>query len=333
MKLLNGAAVLAMIAARSLAQHPAGSLLIVETANHTVYVRDVTDNSLLAIKPGPTTGLFPKNFEQDIIIGDIISVNGRPVKGTVVELVNVLTLRPNPQPGQAIADITRGGLIEWYFEILDQDGHLIGSIRVSGVNGGAPPPGQTAQIQQANYVVVGGTGAFLGTRGYMGAPAGGPPITPLRAASVAEDPANRRTFPGGSIRQGIYLLPMNTPEIVTTAGGPAIVHASDYTPVTPAKPAKPGEVLVLFASGLGPTRPSPEPGQPFSADPLPVVNSPVDVLMNGIFAEVQYAGGYPGAVDRYQVNFRVPDGISSGMASVHLTSAWIAGGDVKIPIQ
>jgi len=138
----------------------------------------------------------------------------------------------------------------------------------------------------------------------MGA-AGAPGIVSPRAASIAEDPANRRMFPGGSIRQGIYILPMFRPEIVAAPGGPAIVHSSDFSLVTAAKPARSGEILTLFASGLGPTRPGVEPGQPFPTDALQVVNSPVEVLVNGKPGEVLYAGGYPGAVDRYQVNFRV----------------------------
>jgi len=131
-----------------------------------------------------------------------------------------------------------------------------------------------------------------------------------------------------------FLVPIPSPgklpvDVVTIAGGPAIVHSNDYSLVTVAKPAQAGEVLTLFASGLGPTRPAPEPGQPFAADPLPVVNSPVEMIVNGASGQVLYAG----AVDRYQVNFRVPAGISSGMASLHLSSAWIAGGNVTIPIQ
>ena len=38
-------------------QGPAGSLLVVEIANHTSYARDVADYSLLASKPGPTTAV------------------------------------------------------------------------------------------------------------------------------------------------------------------------------------------------------------------------------------------------------------------------------------
>jgi uncharacterized protein (TIGR03437 family) len=126
---------------------------------------------------------------------------------------------------------------------------------------------------------------------------------------------------------------MVTPEVVYTGAEPAILHGDDYSLVTPAKPARPGEVLVLFASGLGPTAPAPEPGQPFGGDPLSVVNSPLEVMVNGESSEIQDAHGWPGAVDRYQLKFRIPDNAASGSASLHLTSAWIAGGDVKVPIQ
>ena len=53
---------------------------------------------------------------------------------------------------------------------------------------------------------------------------------------------------------------MFRPEVVTDGGRPAIVHSSDFSLVTAHKPALPGEVLTLFASGLGPTRPGVEPG-------------------------------------------------------------------------
>jgi uncharacterized protein (TIGR03437 family) len=57
------------------------------------------------------------------------------------------------------------------------------------------------------------------------------------------------------------------------------------------------------------------------------------VLVNGNAGDVLYAGGYSGAVDGYQVNFRVPDGIAQGQAFLQLISAWIAGPAVTIPIQ
>ncbi len=321
-----------LVALTGAAQGPVGSLLVVETENHVIYVRDVADYSRLATSPGLTTAVLPRSFEQDVIIGDIVSVNGKRVKGTVVETTNFLTLRPAPAPGQAIADITRGGMIEWYFEILDEDGQRIGSIVVTGMNGGQPPPGQTRQIQFGSYVVVGGNGAFLGVRGYMGA-AAGTTVLSARFASMAEDPANRRLLGGGSIRQGIYILPMFRPEVLTTPRGPAVVHASDFSQVTTARPARAGEILTLFATGLGPTRPGVEPGQPFPASPPQVANSPIDVTVNGSPAEVLYAGGFPGSTDGYQVNFRLPSQLSPGSASLSVSAAWIAGPEVKIAVQ
>src|SRR5262249_19678115 len=70
-------------------------------------------------------------------------------------------------------------------------------------------------------------------------------------------------------------------EIVVEQSGPAVVHASDGSLVTTAKPARAGEILSLYASGLGPTFPGIDPGQPFTEDPLQVVSSPVDVTVGG----------------------------------------------------
>src|SRR5215469_1582602 len=178
MKTITSIAVVLVSGSSGFAQSPMGSLLIVETANHRGYVHDVSNTSLYATKPGPVDPIIAKNFDQNVFIGDIVSVNGKPAKGTVIEVLNTILLRPNPAPGQAIADINRGGLVEWYFEIQDSASNLIGSIRVSGANGGnVGPPGQTAQINsQASYMVIGGNGAFLGARGYMGMAAGIPTV-------------------------------------------------------------------------------------------------------------------------------------------------------------
>ena len=50
-------------------------------------------------------------------------------------------------------------------------------------------------------------------------------------------------------------------------------------------------------------------------------------------ADVLYAGGYPGAVDGYQVNFRVPDAVTPGQGSLQLTSAWIGKPFVSILLR
>ena len=131
----------------------------------------------------------------------------------------------------------------------------------------------------------------------------------------------------------LYVVPMATPDILTTANGPAVTHSSDFSLVSASKPATAGEVLSLFATGLGPTRASLNPGQPFPSTPLAVVNSPFDVMVNGKSAEVLAAVGYPGSADGYQVNFRVPVDTAKGMASIQVSAAWVTGMPVNIAIQ
>jgi uncharacterized protein (TIGR03437 family) len=120
---------------------------------------------------------------------------------------------------------------------------------------------------------------------------------------------------------------------MATASGPAVFHGGDFSPVTAARPAKAGEVLIVRATGLGPTRPGVDPGRPFPLDSLLAVNSPVDVTVNAQTAEVINAVGWPGLVDTYRLDFRMPDGIATGMSAIQLTAAWIAGSQVNIPIQ
>ena len=154
-----------------------------------------------------------------------------------------------------------------------------------------------------------------------------------RSASIIEDPANRRQNGGGHVVFTLYVIPMSRPEVVVTDEGPAVTHSNDFSLVSAPKPAAAGEVLSLFATGLGPTRPGLIPGQPFPSSPLVVVNSQVEVTVNKQDAEVLDAVGYPGAVDEYQVNFRVPPNTAKGSAAIQVSAAWITGAPVSILVQ
>jgi uncharacterized protein (TIGR03437 family) len=149
---------------------------------------------------------------------------------------------------------------------------------------------------------------------------------------MAEDPANRRLNGGNPSSYILHIIPLTVPEIVTTANGPAITHSSDFSLVTASKPAAAGELLSLFATGLGPLR-GVVTGQPFPSNPPAAVNSPVQVIVNGKAAEVIGAVGYPGSVDGYQVNFRVPPDTSKGTGSIQVTAAWISSSPVNIAVQ
>ena len=315
------------------AQQPPATTLTIDLGNMVEYQEDVYDPVKFARSPNLTPslgiGAGVANFAVATLLGDIVAVNGQPVKGLYAGRSRTISARTSPTPGQAIADVTRAAIREHVFEILQSDGTPIGSIMLMGLSGGnSPPPGQPS-TENANWAIVGGTGAFLGARGQaeaiVGIGLGG------RAASMSEDPANRRTN-GGTVGQCVlHIIPMTAPQIVTTANGPAITH-SDFSLVNGARPAAAGEVLSLFATGLGPVRGT-VTGQTFPANPPAAVNSPVQVIVNGNPAEVLGAVGYPGSMDGYQVNFRVPSNTPKGAASIQVTAAWIPSSPVGIAVQ
>jgi uncharacterized protein (TIGR03437 family) len=308
------------------------TILIVDVENVVEYFEDTSDLSKFATDPNATTTVQPKNFNFRIGIGDIVAVNGQAAKGILTRNIRNVMLNTAPNPGQGIADTVRGAVVGDSFEILKSDGSQIGTIVSYGPAAGSPPVGAPLSITQGNLAIVGGTGAFLGARGQWGQ-AVTPQTIAARQASVTEDPANRRRNGGGRLRFVLQVIPMSAPQIVTTASGAAVTHSSDFSLVTASKPATAGEILSMFVTGLGPTKPGVDPGTPFPATPLAAVNSPVDVTVNGKSAEVTAAVGYPGAVDGYQVNFRVPSDAAKGTATVQVSAAWIAGPAVNITIQ
>jgi uncharacterized protein (TIGR03437 family) len=309
------------------AQAPQFATLDIGFENYVAYLNDVSDPSKIGTSSGATIPSILKNFMTSVLIADIVSVNGKPAKGNMIVRGQFVMLGSSPASGQAIADTNRGALGDLYLEILQTDGTPVGSIMSTGFLAGSAPPGAPSGLL-FNMPVTGGTGAFTGASGTLTSA----PFT-LRVASMQEDAANRRINGGGKGHFMVYLIPLLKPEIVTTRNGPAIVHATDSSLVTASKPAKSGEVLTLYATGLGPTRPALEPGKVFAADPLQGTNSPIEVSVGGQVAEVLYAGGYPGSTDSFQVNFRMPNGVAPGAVSLQITAAFIAGDAVSIAVQ
>jgi hypothetical protein len=125
--------------------------------------------------------------------------------------------RPSPFPGAAIADTQRAGIRNSTFEILTSDGTPLGTIMATGLFAGVAPPGAPLDAQVGNDAIVGGTGAFLGARGYAGQAA---QTVPPRRASITEDPGNRRRHGGGKTRYVLQVIPLARPEILTTSSGP-----------------------------------------------------------------------------------------------------------------
>lgn len=91
-------------------------------------------------------------------------------------------------------------------------------------------------------------------------------------------------------------------------------HNSDGSLVTATSPAAPGEVIVLYAAGLGRTQPDVLSGEivPFAASLYYL--SQLQVLINGTPvdpATILYGGLTPGYPGLYQINLRLPNPLPS----------------------
>jgi len=312
-------------------QAPPVSILQVQAENIVVYYDDTSDISKWGTLPGPvpvSANLTP-NFKWRFNLGDVVSVNGQPVKGNVVISTRVVYATTDMTPGRALMDLPLGCPFQQVHSFMLPDGTVIGTIATIGVNTVGRPPGAPSNAVAGTGVLVGGSGAFLGVRGQAGLISG----SGVRNASITEDPAYRRVNGGGKMTWFFQIVPAVWPEVLTVATGPAIFHGADFSPVTVEKPARAGEVLVMGVSGLGPVKGKLDPGQPFPAGDLLEVNSPVDITVNGKSADVVNKIGWPAMTNVYRVDFVVPAGTAPGLASVVPTVAWINGLEVRIPVR
>ncbi len=312
----------------SVSAQNATTVLRVDIENWVAYGYDVTDSSALAKTAGPVPAAAPANFGNFVHFADITAVNGSPTKGTLVLRTQVIQMTPTANPGQAVGDVIRGQHAEFSFEFLQPDGTQIGSIFATGLSGGVPAPGSPAGATAGNNTIVGGTGIFVGARGTVNQGQ----VT-SRVASQTEDPSMRRTNGGGKGQFLLQIVPMVRPEVlVSPMGWPGVFHA-DWTPVDTASPAHPGETLIVYASGLGPTRPVIGPDEVFPGDPLALITSPAEVIVDGKPSPAINAVGVPGTTGTYRIDFRLPDSTASGTVQIRIRVAWIDGMSKQIPVR
>jgi uncharacterized protein (TIGR03437 family) len=98
-------------------------------------------------------------------------------------------------------------------------------------------------------------------------------------------------------------------------------HGRDYSLVSRENPAERGEILIAYATGLGPVDPAVPSGFPAPPEPLSRLRSlfgergPI-LKIDGVPTEVFFAGLTPALVGVYQIHFRVPETASAGDAEV-----------------
>ncbi|HSB18003.1 MAG TPA: SBBP repeat-containing protein [Bryobacteraceae bacterium] len=122
---------------------------------------------------------------------------------------------------------------------------------------------------------------------------------------------------------------MSPPGVFQWDGGyGAIQHAADYSLVTPSNPAVRGEVVIVYATGLGPVEPMPETGLAVPVSPLSETVEQPTVTIGGQPAEVLFSGLAPGFAGLYQLNVRIPPDAPEGDAELRVSlptirDAWV----------
>ncbi len=120
-----------------------------------------------------------------------------------------------------------------------------------------------------------------------------------------------------SVPEGVTLANASPTVFLREAGTgrEGIVVRPDFSPVTPADPARAGDVVLIFATGLGdvPLEQRLPPGTPAPVDRLIRTLGEVRVTIGGVpVSQVPFAGLAPGFVGLYQVNVVVPEGVPAG---------------------
>jgi uncharacterized protein (TIGR03437 family) len=114
----------------------------------------------------------------------------------------------------------------------------------------------------------------------------------------------------------------------TSAG--AIFH-TDFSFVTGSNPARAGEVLAVYATGLGALQTAVRSGDAAPNAPRPTVNIPT-ITIGGVPAVVSYSGLAPGFVGLYQLNVTVPAGLQPGLQPVQISLGEIASNTATVAL-
>ncbi len=121
------------------------------------------------------------------------------------------------------------------------------------------------------------------------------------------------------------------PGVFTTDGTTGVIlHGIGNQLITASSPAAKGEVVVIYATGLGAVSPAPADGAAAGASQT---TAKAAVTIAGVAASVQYAGMAPGFVGLYQVNVQVPASVSSGNLAVVISIGGQASKTVTMAVQ
>jgi uncharacterized protein (TIGR03437 family) len=126
--------------------------------------------------------------------------------------------------------------------------------------------------------------------------------------SVAGDPVTLDVL---TVVPGVYTQSANGKGPVTAVNPDGTVNALT-------NPAPKGRYVAIYASGLGTVNPALATGQVPPATPVSSTTSAVSAVIDGVNANVNFAGAAPGFPGLYQINVQIPSTSGSGARSLTL---------------
>jgi uncharacterized protein (TIGR03437 family) len=126
--------------------------------------------------------------------------------------------------------------------------------------------------------------------------------------------------PGGTSDNFNLVVQPNAPAVFLSgvAGPvtdlPTVIRVANGLLVTDSNPIHPGDILVIYATGLGQSTPAGVTGYPAPSSPLSNALTPPTVTLGGVNLPVLWAGLAPGEVGVNQINVTVPGNVPSGLS-------------------
>jgi uncharacterized protein (TIGR03437 family) len=301
---------------------PAG--IVLDSANN-LYVADLLNFRVLRIAPNgaitPLAGNGAEGYTGDGGLALQASFNG-PRDVAVDSEQNVY-----------IADEGNNVVRKLALQTLSIDSIVNAA---SGI-GGAVAPGEIVTITGAGLGPAAGVsspvvdGAFSSSVSgvsvlFDGAPApllyvSDKQINVIAPYTIAGHAATEIEVQTADAKTGKVTVPVRdaAPGIFTLGGGQGAIVNQDGTVNSPQNPASAGSIISIYATGEGVTDPPGTAGR-VASGPLPHPVLDVRVRIEGLPADIQYAGAAPGAAGLFQVNVWTPQGVfPSDRAPVELT--------------
>jgi uncharacterized protein (TIGR03437 family) len=129
---------------------------------------------------------------------------------------------------------------------------------------------------------------------------------------------------------GYIFSPVFTVKLAPASPGSFGILDQNFGVVSASNAAKRGEVIQIFANGLGPASGHSASGEP--ATSVAACNSNPAVTIGGVNAPVQFCGLVPPFVGLYQLNVTVPPGVSAGTQPLVISSSGNSA-TVNLPVQ